>query len=1397
MSSFNAARTLLAVVLLAVPLASAQYSHTIYVDPERGTNSTACLDSPSPSLPCRNLSYAFHYRNNSTQYVLQRSTHYLNNIVSDSPFTDLQDIAITGNGSVGEVEVACFTSNAGLTFIRVLQPLLRNVTFSNCAALRNSTSRNYSSPAGEFKLSLTKVALYFNDCENVVMEYVHVVDSPGASGVTIYNTVGANNFTQCNFSGNSNSDDPYAYPGGGGFYVEFSYCLPGDSSCANATKDSYTDNNKDSSYLFTECTFAYNKAFNGASGATTPTSIIPYRQNHVAFGRGGGLSVFFNGNSSCNHFNIISCNFTGNEAKWGGGMFAAFHDTSGGNSVLIDASRFEYNKCEEVAGGGMRIDHYVYGEGVVENEGNRVEIRDSTKFSHNTADAGGGLSISPARQNSKHPQLFSVSIERTFFENNRATTNGAALNVDLFSLIVKGCKPHITLTNCTFLSNTVYPSKYTGPHEVGIGAVYINQVDVHFRGDELFFYNNSGSALALVTTSADFMNCSAGFFLNAGINGGAISLLGSSTIVINQSTELTFTSNSANEGGAIYNRYIDPNNYQESPHCFITHYDPFLDPDDWGANFRFYSNLDSGGENAIYSTSILPCSVAGGKGEASIKRILCWNNWTYDSSKNCSDFIHTGPGNITRERVVPYSPLGASADNKSIFIPAYAGQFVPLFLHAVDDLGHLLPVVYTATLTNNYTSLTNYSGVTLDPNNTYVSHDTLRVFKNRENGTNITVYLDAVGDRPWQIEVNIELQDCPPGLLPTRIFCGSDYTTKACISCECVEFANYYNEIVRCNTPSNASLTSGYWMGSLSGEVCYHETCMVAAHCPPGFCRAEKAEFIALPPSGLNEHICGPQKRKGELCGKCIEGYGPALNSDTYDCVSCNVSRQQLALHATYYVLAVYVPLFLLFLAIIVFNIKLTTGPANAFILYSQVISSTFDINAAGKIPLSSVIPNIRDYLTAYKFPYGTFNLEFFETFVPSERLCLGTGLNVLDIMLLDYIVAAFPLLMILAVVLFYKTKNCCCKRAYRNLEEPRYIGRMKLCRVKIGRIGDALLPAFASFILLSYTKFSLTSSYISVSRPLYDAEGHVRGSDRVYFAGHYSVNDQKYVLFYRIPAILIFLTFVTIPPLLLLNYPLWFFEKRIVQNISWLRRHYPQVKIHIMLDAFQGCYKNKWRCFAGLYFVFRLLINVTYIFANTLLQFTLQGMYCMVYSLLIAYLKPYKKEFHLFNYVDSIMFLNLGIINQISFYQYAYTRNGTAPSVSGFIVQYILVFLPLIYMVSYVVWAILPIPNARARVKEWLANRQQPQQLENLIQNGNPATPEPTDNIDWERAQEVNCYSPTTHTAGGCDASNSSKGDSGLSSKSSEGRASRQTYGSTGGSTTVSFNTSVPEDDD
>ena len=258
---------------------------------------------------------------------------------------------------------------------------------------------------------------------------------------------------------------------------------------------------------------------------------------------------------------------------------------------------------------------------------------------------------------------------------------------------------------------------------------------------------------------------------------------------------------------------------------------------------------------------------------------------------------------------------------------------------------------------------------------------------------------------------------------------------------------------------------------SMDNESYYSGTC------PPGFCY-ENPHFshLFLPNNSedLQKLICGHKHRQDTLCSKCIEGHGPAVNSPMHECINCTDP-----IGDTFkYISTVYVPLVVMFVVIILFNVCLTTGAANAFILYAQIISSTFSVDADGQIPLILIIGHhhASKLFKAYRIPYGIFNLEFIENLIPP--LCVGTKLSNLAVIALDYIVALTPLLLIVVGAIIFRLASCisdhCCKNLTQstNLQAPSRISTFLAKRKKSQR-GHA-----TSFFSVSFTLIHQTCSY-------------------------------------------------------------------------------------------------------------------------------------------------------------------------------------------------------------------------------------------------------------------------------------------------------------------------------
>ena len=311
------------VATLPLVVEASEWTNVI-IDSRVGNDNKSCLP-PMLIHPCKTMSYAFSYQQDWTGYLLRPNTHVLNESVT---FANVKGIKITGANS----SVRCRPSSAGLAFVNVSQVLLSNLNFSGCAAKHNSTSRDYE--YSNFSLSHIYAGLYFYQCLDVNMTNTSVADGPKAVGVVMYNTVGTVLVSNSVFANNSAH---YKDSGGGGFYAEFSYCTPGDNQCSDRPATIVpTQYNSNANYTFVSCRFGGNRASDGARHSSN--FILPYRYDHNAFGRGGGFSVYFNGDAASNTVSLLNCSFDLNAASWGSGVFVEFHDNSTNNTFLLRSS---------------------------------------------------------------------------------------------------------------------------------------------------------------------------------------------------------------------------------------------------------------------------------------------------------------------------------------------------------------------------------------------------------------------------------------------------------------------------------------------------------------------------------------------------------------------------------------------------------------------------------------------------------------------------------------------------------------------------------------------------------------------------------------------------------------------------------------------------------------------------------------------------------------------------------------------------------------------------------------------------------------------------------------------------------------------------------------------------
>ena len=175
-------------------------------------------------------------------------------------------------------------------------------------------------------------------------------------------------------------------------------------------------------------------------------------------------------------------------------------------------------------------------------------------------------------------------------------------------------------------------------------------------------------------------------------------------------------------------------------------------------------------------------------------------------------------------------------------------------------------------------------------------------------------------------------------------------------------------------------------------------------------------------------------------------------------------------------------------------------------------------------------------------------------------------------------------------------------------------------------------------------------------------------GIDKVYT---YLSPDVEYFhgrhLAYGIVALLCTVTIALGLPLLLILEPL-------------LNRKINFTKIKPLLDQFQGCYKDKYRCFAGYYMICRLVI-ITIVIADSSNEFVANYLLitvCGIVELIHLMVKPYNKE--ILNELD-------GIILHLFIFVAALTLLDDIDSSSVMTTVYALVLLPLLIFFGMIVF--------------------------------------------------------------------------------------------------------------
>ena len=506
---------------------------------------------------------------------------------------------------------------------------------------------------------------------------------------------------------------------------------------------------------------------------------------------------------------------------------------------------------------------------------------------------------------------------------------------------------------------------------------------------------------------------------------------------------------------------------------------------------------------------------------------------------------------------------------------------------------------------------------------------------------------------------------CSPGFVPQ----GN--------SCVCAEWPE---GMIACDEDSQrASMQIGYC-------VTYdNETSEVrAGRCLQSFFRSDSRKFFYPLPtevSDLNDQVCGPSNSEGFLCGECRDGFTISPLS-TIHCINCTgASHSQIK-----YVAFTYLPITVIFVIILTFSISVTSGPINSFVFFAQLSASNFyqfaymasvlDAQSNTNGTFSSRISTM--VITAF---YDVWNLNIFTTFI--FPFCLTHHLSRLQAFTLKYVLAFYPLIL---VVLPY----ICIQLHAHDFRPVVYCWKPFLkCFLRFKRSVDpktSVIDAFATFFLLSYVKLLSIAGLILLPIHVYNHRGEKISRIVMYFSTRIEFFHTEHLPL-ALFSVFVSLTFITIPPTLLIFYPTSFFQKCLT------RCKVNSLALRTLVETFQGCYKDgtngtrDYRYFAGLYFILRIIfVLLNYASAVTFINVS-AGLCCFT-ALLFAFLKPYKKK--IYNIVDTLIFSLMGTMYFIISCHLQHILVIGTPSTRLSVLVDVLYTFPLLYIVCFMVWWLL-----------------------------------------------------------------------------------------------------------
>ena len=1006
---------------------------------------------------------------------------------------------------------------------------------------------------------------------------------------------------------------------------------------------------------------------------------------------GGGMYIRIQDTTVASRVEVLKSGFLNNTLLpsekhdiMGGGVHVEFSTVSAtfntDNAVSFTLCGFMLNTAGQGVGGGISV---LYKHSQYEGDYGDSLIMDTAILYHNMAASGSACSFQSLPIHGKrlfrgvritdvHAALFtSVSQTMSFMKLFEILVKDKFS--DFLDLVAQSV-PHIYIQK--LFPQTIIPMFQV---ETNTNMIFVKSVQITAAETlQITCIVSSQGIYALDSEIVLQTNTRLLLQLCVATHGGAIALYGESYIRVGMNTTSEFLLNHAFErGGAIY--VSSAPGVVPVSNCFLQHDHEW--EENRGALILFLANTAKAEGQSIYVSDIRNCLSGSTLNQKNITTNIAMYpvkflvsssfvrqvNFTFMSynlhSRHASPLYTSNLTsrqyrlNILQKEVVsgPRHVGGATMDlSKPLtmcFIPGKQKRLP--YTHAYDDLGSTVSSVFTVLIDKVNDSV----HVDLDPFSKYTADFTVILhgvpqqhgmathsFSSNTSNTSAIVnppqlVLQSVDNKDLLLVMYIELQCCPPGYIYR-------YGSGDMGTCHCG--MNTVNGIAECNETHpeviGAVLERDHWAGYLPSSD--RHSCdgqkFFTGPCPPGYCQAQQ---ITLPENNSQQELqvvmCAESNRRGLLCGDCIEGKGIAVNFNGIRpvCASCEEGLSNVGILV--WIISEWVPMLAFMFVLMLFNIDLVSGKFNSFLLFAQLLAISTIRGDAELGPVHNAFVRI------YRFLYGMWNLDFLGLLLSPYCLAPHAHLNLLQTLLLHYSIGLFPLTVAITLTILERSaeKWICCHQVDQCLR------RMRRWKAKYsdGMSYDRALPAF---VILGFTRFLVSSSYILVNQTITGEDGERKVV--VWWQGSVPYGSIQHIAYF-IPAIVILLVFVLLPSFLLLTLPIGpQLFGRLIRAVPPLRKFqrmqtlcsnvYTDRWVYHFVNVFQGCYKEHYRSFSALYLFYRIIHLFMAVFiprGEDALR--IQIILTVSLLLLIATCQPYKSR--KLNTLDAAILGNLALI--------------------------------------------------------------------------------------------------------------------------------------------------------